>query len=97
MDDKKKKGRKKKFNDLVKASFYIERELNDQINELAELTNKFKGVDSITFSIIARQCLVANIPKMLKGLKERIGESASSNVSEETRKQAMNEFYNKKE
>lgn len=61
MKDKKKRGRKKKFEDLVKTNFYIEREI------------EYKEIDSITFSIIARQCLSINIPKLLKVMKERMG------------------------
>lgn len=75
MKDKKKRGRKKKFEDLVKTNFYIEREIYDQVNELVKLTNEYKEIDSITFSIIARQCLSTNIPKLLKVMKERMGKS----------------------
>ena len=75
MEEKNKKGRKRKFKELVKTSFYVERELYDQVNELVRLTNEYKEIDSITFSIIARQCLSTNIPKLLKVMKERMGKS----------------------
>jgi hypothetical protein len=90
MEEKSKKGRKKKFNDLVKASFYIERELYDQVNELVELSNEFKDVDSFTFSIIARQCLATNIPKLLNAMKEKMGR-----IDDQTRQEEMDKFFKK--
>ena len=44
MEEKKKRGRKKKIDDLVKSNFYIAKELHDQIHELVKLTNEFKDV-----------------------------------------------------
>ena len=74
MEEKKKRGRKKKIDDLVKSNFYIAKELHDQIHELVKLTNEFKETDSITYSSMVRQCLATNIPKLLNAMKARMKE-----------------------
>lgn len=69
MEEKSKRGRKKKFNDLVKINFYIERELVEIYDEIIKITNEIKDTDTITFSSIARQILKSRGTILLGALR----------------------------
>lgn len=69
MEEKSKRGRKKKFNDLVKINFYIERELVEIYDEIIQITNEIKDTDTITFSSIARQILKSRGTILLGALR----------------------------
>jgi hypothetical protein len=71
MEEKIKRGRKKKFNDLVKVNFYIERELYEIYDEIVQVTNEIKGTDAITFSSVVRQILKSRGADLLIALRSQ--------------------------
>lgn len=111
MAQKSKRGRKKKFPDLLRRSIWLEKETIDQLEKIAALTKVVTGKDAITFSDVVRKLLDRRIPALLGEMRklkkekelqvEKNLESSlvfvedSAPVSEEMRQQAMDEFFKK--
>ena len=101
MNQKSKRGRKKKQNKLVRANFRVEEQTIKNLNEIARLLNEIKGKDSITFSDVARRLLDRRCALLLKVLQEQLNENvvdvdeiknAAAEVSEEERQQSLDDF-----
>lgn len=65
MSQKSRRGRKKKFTDLLRRSIWLEKATIDHLEEIAKLTNAVTGKDSITFSDVARKLLNKRMPALL--------------------------------
>ena len=72
MDQKNKRGRKKKFNKLTIANIRLEEETVERLTEIARLLNEIKSMNSITFSDVARRLLDRRSALLLEFLKEQL-------------------------
>lgn len=70
MAQKSRRGRKKKFPDLLRRSIWLEKETIDQLEKIASLTNAVTGKDSITFSDVVRKLLNKRLPALLGEMKK---------------------------
>lgn len=70
MSQKSRRGRKKKFPDLLRRSIWLEKSTIDQLEEIAKLTNAVTEKDSITFSDIARKLLNKRMPALLGEMRK---------------------------
>lgn len=90
---KKQKGRKKKYNNLIKTNIYIEQETLERLNEIVALTNELKETTDIMLSSIIREILNKRSSVLVNQLKIEIEKKKKekSNFEETNHKEEVQE------
>ena len=90
---KKQKGRKKKYNNLIKTNIYIEQETLERLNEIVALTNELKETKDIMLSSIIREILSKRSSVLVNQLKIEIDkkQKEKSIVEEKNHKDEVQE------
>ena len=90
---KKPKGRKKKYNNLIKTNIYIEQETLERLNEIVALTNELKETKDIMLSSIIREILNKRSFVLVNQLKIEIEkkQKEKSNFQEKIHKDEVQE------
>lgn len=88
---KKQKGRKKKYNNLIKTNIYIEQETLERLNEIVDLTNELKETKDIMLSSIIREILNKRSSVLVNQLKIEIEkkQKEKSNFEEKIHKEEV--------
>lgn len=76
---KKQKGRKKKYNNLIKTNIYIEQETLERLNEIVALTSELKETKDIMLSSIIREILSKRSSVLVNQLKIEIDKKKKEN------------------
>ena len=90
---KKQKGRKKKYNNLIKTNIYIEQETLERLNEIVALTNELKETKDIMLSSIIREILNKRSSVLVNQLKIEIEkkQKEKSSFEEKNHKEEVQE------
>jgi len=83
MSQKSRRGRKKKFPNLVRTSLWLEKETFNYLNEVAVLTRKVTSKESVTYSDVARKLLKNRTPELLEELKNLLKKKEQLEVQAE--------------
>lgn len=88
---KKQKGRKKKYNNLIKTNIYIEQETLERLNEIVDLTNELKETKDIMLSSIIREILNKRSSVLVNQLKIELEkkQKEKSNFEEKIHKEEV--------
>ena len=90
---KKQKGRKKKYNNLIKTNIYIEQDTLERLNEIVALTNELKETKDIMLSSIIREILNKRSSVLVSQLKIEIEkkQKEKSSFEEKNHKEEVQE------
>lgn len=90
---KKQKGRKKKYNNLIKTNIYLEQETLERLNEIVALTNELKETKDIMLSSIIREILNKRSSVLVNQLKIEIEkkQKEKSSFEEKNHKEEVQE------
>lgn len=90
---KKLKGRKKKYNNLIKTNIYIEQDTLERLNEIVALTNELKETKDIMLSSIIREILNKRSSVLVSQLKIEIEkkQKEKSSFEEKNHKEEVQE------
>ena len=90
---KKQKGRKKKYNNLIKTNIYLEQETLERLNEIVALTKELKETTDIMLSSIIREILNKRSSVLVNQLKIEIEKKKKekSNFEEKNHKEEVQE------
>lgn len=92
---KKQKGRKKKYNNLIKTNIYIEQETLERLNEIVALTSELKETKDIMLSSIIREILSKRSSVLVNQLKIEIDKKKKENpaIEEKNHKDEVEEVH----
>lgn len=90
---KKQKGRKKKYNNLIKTNIYIEQDTLERLNKIVALTNELKETKDIMLSSIIREILNKRSSVLVSQLKIEIEkkQKEKSSFEEKNHKEEVQE------